>query len=220
MPDKPFIAARIPEELNHALNQHVERSGESRTETLISALEQYLNLTPSNKPQSKSATKIGSLEGRIARLEEMILGKPESHSVIETDNKIDNASEDAYMLEICIEPNNADNTIDSSSIGNIQNSENNVIEFDNIVKDMEKDKGTEAQPSLFPTQPRRPGDPMSTKEIAQATGLSPEGAKSRHHQGKSITYSGIEYIAKKNGRSTVWIPKTDDNTDNSETVPF
>lgn len=220
MPDKPFIAARIPEELNHALNQHVEQSGESRTEALISALEQYLNLTPSNRPQNKFTTTIGSLEERIARLEEMILGKPESRSVIEPDNIIDNTPKDVYVLEVCIESDNADNAINPSHISNIQSSENDVIKFDNIARGTEKNKGAEAQPSLFPTQPRKPEDPMSTKEIAKATGLSYEGAKSRHHQGKSITCNGIEYISKKNSRSTIWVPKTDDNVDNDEAISF
>jgi hypothetical protein len=221
MPDKPFIAARIPEDLNHALNQHVEQSGENRTEALISALGQYLKFTPGNLSQNKAATKIDSLVERIARLEEIILGKPEPRSVIDYDNRTDNTLKDSCELEIRVKSDNADNTIITTGTKTNESQVNTspVINLDNITPVEVIGNVGETQASLFQV-PLNGKEVLSNKEIAEAVERSNEWARIQHKKGQSIIYGTTEYVSRKDGRSITWIQKTSNNTDNDESISF
>ena len=71
MSEKPFIAARIPEDLNKALTQHVEESGLNRTEVIVNALVAYLKLPTSFTQGNKNGTRLDLLEERILNLEKI-----------------------------------------------------------------------------------------------------------------------------------------------------
>ena len=69
---KPFIAARVPEGLNEALEKHVEATGESRTTALINALSSYLKWSDSKEHKASSAVdRLSLLEKRVTALEEI-----------------------------------------------------------------------------------------------------------------------------------------------------
>lgn len=67
---KPFIAARIPEALNKALEKHTnKKGGESRTDAVINALNAYLGQPLGLVEGSPEIDRIAELERRVSALE-------------------------------------------------------------------------------------------------------------------------------------------------------
>ena len=120
MVTKPFLAARIPEDLNTKLEEHSASTGEGRTQAVINALGRYLNFTPESKSEESAGDRLSVLERKVAELEKIInepkqisfldaaqviskevlpkvqtdnkeLGKTDSR-VIASDNNVDNIS--------------------------------------------------------------------------------------------------------------------------------
>ena len=93
---KPFIAARVPEGLNKALEKHVDATGESRTAAIINALSSYLKWSDTDKGKPISAgDRLSKLEDKIAELEKLLKKdkkkKEPEQLVIGQDNNIDNS---------------------------------------------------------------------------------------------------------------------------------
>lgn len=68
MAARPFIAARIPEDLNLRLEEHSKETGETKTQALVNALAEYLG-APS-KQEEPDALK--DLEQRVIALEDFM----------------------------------------------------------------------------------------------------------------------------------------------------
>ena len=134
MVTKPFLAARIPEDLNTKLEEHSASTGESRTQAVINALAGYLNFTPESKSEESAGDRLSLLEKKIAELENLIkepkqfLPLENNASKISTDLEItlDNVSDNAGQDEsfengqgVINLDNNSDNTLDNAS-DNIQ----------------------------------------------------------------------------------------------------
>ena len=82
----PFFSGRIPQELNDRVDQHIQESGEGKTQILINALSQYLGVEIS-KPSSINAdlflSELESLKERVSLLER---SQPEQLSLLSNDN--------------------------------------------------------------------------------------------------------------------------------------
>ena len=92
---KPFIAARVPEGLNEALEKHVDATGESRTAAIINALSSYLKWAEAGVDKTISAgDRLSKLEEKVADLERLVKkGKKKKEPeqlVIGQDNTADN----------------------------------------------------------------------------------------------------------------------------------
>jgi hypothetical protein len=96
MTANPFFSGRIPQELFDRAVEHAVRAGQSKTEILIRALSQYLDIPI---PSSNEAST--ELEARIATIEQRL----DAISVINIDNITDNNKENRHLLIL----DNADN---------------------------------------------------------------------------------------------------------------
>jgi hypothetical protein len=192
MSSKPFIAARIPEELNQVLNAHSKTTGESKTQALINALSQYLEVAyiATDRPQASADS--SSLLSRIIRLEEIIEQIQEAHVVIEIDNDIDN-----------------------KSIPDARSDNNTVISHDNT--NQPKTGEEEIQSALFSINldnvdnsidNKRPEGALSTKELAEMTGIKENTVKSKSQKETAIEHNGIAYKPISKGtRGYWWVPQ-------------
>jgi hypothetical protein len=88
----PFFSGRIPQELYDHVEQHIQESGESKTQVLIDALSQYLGIETS-KSKASSVNKdlllseLESLKERVSLLEK---SQPKRLSLLSLDNNNDN----------------------------------------------------------------------------------------------------------------------------------
>lgn len=117
---KPFIAARIPEDLHSKLEEHSAFTGEGKTQALINALAKYLNFTPESKNQESAGDRLSVLERKVAELESFLkepkqismaldvqptIAKETTSSKITTDNE----EIDATAIGVIITDNDVDN---------------------------------------------------------------------------------------------------------------
>lgn len=72
MTSKPFLAARIPEEISQALNEHCKTTGESKTTAVINALREYLWISSSKDEDSNASDRLATLEEKVAQLEQKL----------------------------------------------------------------------------------------------------------------------------------------------------
>ena len=138
MVTKPFLAARIPEDLNTKLEEHSASTGEGKTQAVINALANYLNFTPESKSEESAGDRLSLLEKKVAELEDLIK-EPKQFSLLESisnvnpaapaitlDNIIDNTGQDKSP-----ENNqgviNLDNTIDNEPDNNNDNADNSEV---------------------------------------------------------------------------------------------
>lgn len=115
-PQKPFVAARIPTELEAALAKHIEATRESKTEAIINALSAYVGWTPNSKDTNQQ-DRLSQIEARLAEIERQLQIPQQTNllklsPVISLDNRQDS-------LDQKEENENTDNT------------ENNVIKLEN-----------------------------------------------------------------------------------------
>ncbi len=88
----PFFSGRIPQELYDRVDQHINDSGEGKTQILINALSQYLGIE-SPKPKSNGIntdlflSELESLKERVTLLER---SQPQQLSLLSTNNTNDN----------------------------------------------------------------------------------------------------------------------------------
>jgi hypothetical protein len=192
MSSKPFIAARIPEELNQALNAHSEATRESRTQALMNALSQYLGVADIAADRPQASADSSSLLSRVIRLEEIVEQMQGANIVIEIDNNTDNdlASD-----------NHANNKI--------------VISTDNA--NPPKTEEERSQPALFVMTSDNPDNnndntgvegAVSTKDLAEMTGMKVSTVKTRSNKGTTVEHNGIVYKPVSKGtRGYWWIPQ-------------
>lgn len=127
---KPFIAARIPEALNKALEKHTsKKDGESRTEAIINALNAYLGQPLGIIENSPEVDRITDLEKRIVALEkktgEAIQGNLlDKDDVIKTDNQTKSKSDKPV--------DSSDNKIDNSLLTHKQVAETTGMKYETV----------------------------------------------------------------------------------------
>lgn len=125
MAANPFFSGRIPVELNKAIENYIEKTGESKTQILINALSKYLEF-PLELPAKKkeiSYEEFIDLVERVAAIEEKLANNNaiiitnnnvnEIMEVINTETKTDDNNEENIVI---INDNNANETNLSNSI--------------------------------------------------------------------------------------------------------
>lgn len=193
MSEKPFIAARIPEDLNKALTQHVEESGLNRTEVIVNALVAYLKLPTSFTQGNKNGTRLDLLEERILNLEKI--------------TEAQNFSSNPILK-----------TYDSSLIKTSDKETNHEeVKILDIIKDGHQGEPEEVNLSLFNIN----NEGLTHKQLSELTGISYNTIKSKvRTQDAEIKHNEKTYIPTKIGNKSYWIIKISSNTDIEETVEF
>lgn len=116
---KPFIAARIPEALNKALEKHTnKKDGESRTDAVINALNTYLGQPLGVIKDNPEIDRIAELEKRVTVLEKESRVKLVAEGSVQgnlLDNKsvINSEKEDTSEKDQISSDNKVDNKIDN-----------------------------------------------------------------------------------------------------------
>ena len=128
MAGNPFFSGRIPKELNDSVIKHCKETGKSKTQVLVEALSNYLNIpVPENSTNLRveiTKEQFISLENRVTSLE-ALLGKDIVITTDISDNN-NNSSEETKMINSDNNTYNIDNTenkFEKTSYDN--NSENN-----------------------------------------------------------------------------------------------
>jgi hypothetical protein len=125
----PFFSGRIPQELLDRVEQHVQDTGESKTNVLIQALAAYLNF-----PIRLSSTNNSDLEKRVNDLEQQIV------KLLNLDRDVDKIKQIIFNQNQSDNINiTSDNNSPSSQLSCLESNDSNVIIHDNkeekIVKD-------------------------------------------------------------------------------------
>ena len=93
MAGNPFFSGRIPRELNDSVIKHCEETGKSKTQVLVEALSNYLNIPipeiSTNLRVEVTKEQFVSLENRVASLE-ALLAKVSVITTNNNDNTLDN----------------------------------------------------------------------------------------------------------------------------------
>lgn len=122
MTSKPFLAARIPEEINQALNEHCKTTGESKTTAVINALREYLWIPSSKDEDSNASDRLATLEEKVAQLEQKL------NSHIEVSAKTIPETTDTSVIKDVIKiDNNLATTTDTEDTESQTVVENEVI---------------------------------------------------------------------------------------------
>lgn len=74
MASKPFISARIPDDLNHQLEVRADAEGKSKTDILIGALAEYLDADGSNKSKTTNQS-VRDLERNFGYFQRWVIDK-------------------------------------------------------------------------------------------------------------------------------------------------
>ena len=91
---KPFVAARIPQNIADKLQSHCKKEGIGKTDVIVNALAQYLGCSIENPIETKAIDRLTVLEEKVAKLETTIQRQSE-----ETDNWPDNKSVKQLTLD-------------------------------------------------------------------------------------------------------------------------
>lgn len=137
MAAKPFIAARISEDLNLRLADYLRTTGESRTQVIVNALSAYIGYLPGKETNESASDRLTRLEEKVAELER-ILKEPKQFSLLETtpspvptglEITSDNTSDNKVKDESLRTPQDVirlDNTIDNKTDNAIDNNDNKL----------------------------------------------------------------------------------------------
>lgn len=106
----PFFSGRIPQELFERIEQHVQSTGESKSQILVNALSQYLGL---ELPASNSS-EVANIKTRLAVLESAI-------KEIQTGQ----SKSDRYQMSILDASDNTDNNVITEVISS-DNTDNKI----------------------------------------------------------------------------------------------
>lgn len=68
---KPFLAARIPHDLERALEAHIEESGETKTQLIINAIGSYIKWS-AGEDKPIASDRLSTLEAKVAEIEKLI----------------------------------------------------------------------------------------------------------------------------------------------------
>ena len=148
MAGNPFFSGRIPKELHDSVIKHCEETGKTKTDVLITALSNYLNIpvTETNdKTDDQINKELADLRERMQRLEDTIY----KTSVITSDNNNDKG----IVVTVVPQSNNVviidENTIDSTpknedrikpKVENKEEKENNINKLNKVKRyDNKKD---------------------------------------------------------------------------------
>ena len=92
---KPFLAARIPHDLERALEAHIEESGETKTQLIINAIGSYIKWS-ADGDRPIASDRLSTLEAKVAEIGRLIKTpqqqnlldiQPVIKDVKQTDNK-------------------------------------------------------------------------------------------------------------------------------------
>lgn len=145
MAAKPFIAARISEDLNLKLDDYSKATGESRTQILLNALSTYLGYSPNSETKERASDRLTRLEEKVVELERILKeskqflpieeGKNESKESIKpeiqsdniNDNKPDNRKQEKPVQGVINIDNNKDNIPDNDIDNITDNSQTSIV---------------------------------------------------------------------------------------------
>jgi hypothetical protein len=163
MASKPFIAARIPENLNLKLEEHSKATGEGKTQTLINALSAYLGFAPDAESKENAGDRLSLLEKKVAELER-ILKEPQQISLLDTP---------VATKKKTVSKEKSDNKSDN----NLDNKNSVVINTDNEADNIQLVTTTEQE--AIKLSQRISGEfigRMKTQDIPKLPGLEDEDA--------------------------------------------
>lgn len=129
----PFFSGRIPQELYDRIEQHINDSGESKTQILINALSQYLGFEIS-KPKSSNVntdlffSELESLKERVSLLE-----RSQSQQAIEPVKIVETPHRQMSLLDHASDnnDNSSDNTEELTQT--IDNTDNTIVIAEKIL---------------------------------------------------------------------------------------
>lgn len=167
MAGNPFFSGRIPKELNESIIKHCEETGKTKTDILIAALSNYLNIPvaeTNNKTDDQISKKLADLQERMQRLENTIYQTP----VIASDNNNDKGTVVTVVPQsnnlIITGDNNCDNRCKSDKIPGKQY--NNESKLKSTKNNDNRDNNTSNHSSLDFKN-------LETKDVVKKTGISP-----------------------------------------------
>lgn len=191
MAAKPFVAARIPEDLNTKLEEYSKATGEGKTQVLINALSSYLNFSPQSKEASKDRLSI--LEERVADLERIIKEPPKQFSLLESipvheeevaepkpqvetdndsDNIVDNKDDEEFSSGVINTDNEGDNISTETLDNKSDNTDDNKQSADSNSK---KPRTSRVKP--LPERGKLIYSGIKTKDVPALPGLENEDPK-------------------------------------------
>ena len=175
---KPFVAARIPQELEAALEKHTQSTGESKTTAIINALSQYVGWSESGEKKTSSSDRLSKLEEKVEELEKLIKTPQQLgiESVIEVDNKTDKKQESQKTRK----PEKKEK---DSEKAKIQNTDNKI------------DKHIDNNPNL---------SLLDNHQMAELSNIKYETVRSRAQNKKIIQVDDKQFQPIKLGRKVRW----------------
>lgn len=72
MATKPFFSGRIPRDLFNAIEKHIQKTNETKTQVLVNALVEYLELPSPRETEEINKDKINSLENLVNTHQQII----------------------------------------------------------------------------------------------------------------------------------------------------
>lgn len=143
MAAKPFVAARIPEELHLKLDEYSKITSESRTQILINALSTYIGYFPTQGEKESSSDRLSRLEAKVTELE-CILKEPKRFLLVEN-SKSEPEPEKTVIPETQFN-NTSDNRVEKEAVQGVIDIENNT---DNILDDNTDNKSDNIQIAII-----------------------------------------------------------------------
>lgn len=183
MAAKPFFSGRIPQDLFDAIEQHLEKTGESKTDVLVKALSAYVE-HPTKWPLAPQAEQKGINDSRIEALEKSFetlkdrvdklcdyAEKLENREITASQPKI---PEGQMSLEEIVERDNAhDNETENKFDQNSEESKKRDNSHDNV--DITKNKL------------------LTFQEMMSISNKSYDTIRGAHRTGKTITVGSAKY---------------------------
>lgn len=180
MATKPFIAARIPEDLNTRLEEHSESTGERRTQALINALAKYLNFAPSSKNEESAGDRLSILEKKVTELES-ILKEPRQISFLDVSSSL---SKEAALPKIKV-----DNASDNREV---------------VKTDIDVIKSDNTSDNIYETASENLPNELDNRQMSEISKIKYETVRSKHRNETAIEVEGRKYLPKKHGKSCRW----------------
>lgn len=194
MVTKPFLAARIPEDLNTKLEEHSASTGEGKTQAVINALARYLNFTPESKSEESAGDRLSLLEKKVAELENLVK-EPKQFSPLE-----DNPSRISANLEITSDNSEQDKVFENSQ-GVISLDNNSDNKIDNITDNRLDNTANNVQTSIIDEVVQHPDSQygeylgqMKTKDVISLPGLGMEDVTKLRNKLNSVKKTTTKMI--------------------------
>ena len=111
---KPFIAARIPQNIGDHLEAHCKKEGVGKTDVIINALAQYLGCSIENPIETNAVDRLTTLERKVAELEKAIQTNSKEEEE-KSENISDNESDKKRVTQLSLDEAPSDNITDNET---------------------------------------------------------------------------------------------------------